>query len=154
MKYFNINELCRSNTAVRLGIDNSPSELIRTNLEALVEHVLDPLRAKWGAPIIVTSGYRCAALNKAVGGATSSQHMNGMAADIHTLSDSRADNMRLLRLLLNSGIVVDQVISENIDAQGRPDWIHVSYNRISNRKSLLTATRLNGKWVYSPGIRT
>lgn len=154
MKYFNINELCRSNTAVRLGIDNSPSELIRTNLEALVEHVLDPLRSKWGAPIIVSSGYRCPALNKAVGGATSSQHMKGMAADIHTLSDSRADNMRLLRLLLNSGIVVDQVISENIDAQGRPDWIHVSYNRISNRKSLLTATRLNGKWVYSPGIRT
>lgn len=154
MRYFSIAELCRSNTAVRLGIDNSPSELIRTNLEALVEHVLDPLRSKWGAPIIVTSGYRCPALNKAVGGATSSQHMNGMAADIHTLSDSRADNMRLLRLLLNSGIVVDQVISENIDAQGRPDWIHVSYNRISNRKSLLTATRLNGKWVYSPGIRT
>lgn len=154
MRYFSIAELCRSNTAVRLGIDNSPSEIVRVNLEALVENVLDPLRAKWGAPIIVTSGYRCAALNKAVGGATSSQHMNGMAADIHTLSDSRADNMRLLRLLLNSGIVVDQVISENIDAQGRPDWIHVSYNRISNRKSLLTATRLNGKWVYSTGIRT
>lgn len=154
MRYFSIAELCRSNTAVRLGIDNSPSEIVRVNLEALVENVLDPLRAKWGAPIIVTSGYRCPALNKAVGGATSSQHMIGMAADIHTLSDSRADNMRLLRLLLNSGIVVDQVISENIDAQGRPDWIHVSYNRISNRKSLLTATRLNGKWVYSPGIRT
>lgn len=47
MKYFSIQELCRSNTAVRLGIDNSPSELIRTNLEALVEHVLDPLRAAW-----------------------------------------------------------------------------------------------------------
>ena len=154
MRYFSIAELCRSNTAVRLGIDNSPSEIVRVNLEALVENVLDPLRAKWGAPIIVTSGYRCPALNKAVGGATSSQHMIGMAADIHTLSDSRADNMRLLRLLLNSGIVVDQVISENIDAQGRPDWIHVSYNRISNRKSLLTATRLNGKWVYSNGIRT
>lgn len=154
MRYFSIAELCRSNTAVRLGIDNSPSEIVRVNLEALVENVLDPLRAKWGAPIIVTSGYRCPALNKAVGGATSSQHMIGMAADIHTLSDSRADNMRLLRLLLNSGIVVDQVISENIDAQGRPDWIHVSYNRISNRKSLLTATRLNGKWVYSHGIRT
>lgn len=154
MKFFSIQELCRSNTAVRLGINNSPSELIRTNLEALVERVLDPLRAAWGAPIIVTSGYRCPALNKAVGGAASSQHMKGMAADIHTLSDSRADNMRLLRLLLNSGIIVDQVIAENVDAQHRPDWIHVSYNRITNRRSLLTATKFNGKWVYSQGIRT
>ena len=149
MKYFSIQELCRSNTAVRLGIDNSPSELMRTNLEALVEHVLDPLRAKWGAPIIVTSGYRCPALNKAVGGASSSQHTLGEAADIRTLSDSRADNKRLLDLLLRLKLPLDQVINEYPDSQGRPDWIHVSYTtRRANRGSRLVAVRQGGKTVY------
>lgn len=149
MKYFSINELCRSNTAVRLGIDNSPSELIRTNLEALVKHVLDPLRAKWGAPIIVTSGYRSPALNRAVGGASSSQHTIGEAADIRTLSDSRADNKRLLDLLLRLKLPFDQVINEYPDSQGRPDWIHVSFTtRRANRGSRLVAVRQGGKTVY------
>lgn len=149
MKYFSIQELCRSNTAVRLGINNSPSELIRTNLEALVEHVLDPLRAAWGAPIIVTSGYRCPALNRAVGGASSSQHTIGEAADIRTLTDSRADNKRLLDLLLRLKLPFDQVINEYPDSQGRPDWIHVSFTtRRANRGSRLVAVRQGGKTVY------
>lgn len=137
---------------MRLGIDNTAEASIRANLTALVENVLDPLRAKWGMPIIVTSGYRCTALNKAVGGAASSQHTKGMAADIRTVSDSRADNMRLLRCLLNSGIVFDQVICEYPDAQGRPDWIHVSFNIAGNRKNRLTAVRKNGRTVYVSGI--
>ncbi len=69
MKYFSIRELTKSETAQRHGIDNSANATIRANLTALVEHVLDPLRERWGMPIIVTSGYRCPALNKVVGGA-------------------------------------------------------------------------------------
>lgn len=152
MKYFTISELTKSATAKRLGIDNTADASIRANLTALVENVLDPLRERWGMPIIVTSGYRCTALNKAVGGATNSQHTKGMAADIRTVSDSRADNMKLLRCLLRSGIVFDQVICEYPDAQGRPDWIHVSFNRAGNRKSKLTGTKKNGKTVYVSGI--
>jgi len=153
MKYFSINELTKSATAKRLGIDNSPTALVRTNLAALVEHVLDPLREAWGAPIIVTSGYRCPRLNTAVGGAAASQHTKGEAADIRTVSDTPADNMRLLRLLLTSGIVFDQVICEFPDSQGRPDWIHVSFRRGGgNRNSRLTATRKGGKTVYTTGI--
>ena len=154
MKYFTISELTKSATASRRKIDNTPSATVIANLTALVDNILDPLREAWGAPIIVTSGYRCVRLNAAVGGVKTSQHTLGQAADIRTVSDSRVDNMRLLRLLLNSGIIVDQVIAENVDAQHRPDWIHVSYNRITNRRSLLTATKVNGKWVYSQGIRT
>ena len=154
MKYFTLSELTRSATAKRLGIDNTADAGTRANLTALIEKVLDPLRERWGMPIIVTSGYRCVALNKAVGGAASSQHTKGEAADIRTVSDSRADNMKLLRCLLRSGIVFDQVIAEYVDAAGRPDWIHVSFKRGGgNRGSKLTATKKNGKTVYVSGIR-
>jgi len=152
MKYFTLSELTKSATAKRLGIENTADASIRANLTALVENVLDPLRVRWGMPIIVTSGYRSTALNKAVGGAANSQHTKGMAADIRTVSDSRADNMRLLRCLLNSGIVFDQVICEYPDAHGRPDWIHVSFNKGGNRNNRLTAVRKNGKTVYVNGI--
>ena len=152
MKYFTINEMTKSPTATRLGIDNTPDAVVRYNLIALIENILDPLREAWGAPIIVTSGYRCERLNKAVGGEVNSQHRKGEAADIRTLSDSRADNMRLLRLLLRMKLPFDQVICEYPDAQGRPDWIHVSFSRKKNRGSKLTASRIGKATIYSLGI--
>lgn len=120
MKHFTINELTRSATAQRLGIDNTPPAEALVHLEALVEHVLDPLREAWGGPIHVNSGYRCRALNKAVGGAAGSQHMRGAAADITV--GSRLDNARLYRLLQQLDLPVDQAINERDFA-----WIHVSY---------------------------
>ena len=87
MKHFSIRELSRSETASRKGINNTPNSAIVSALTALIDNVLDPLREKWGAPIIVTSGYRCPALNRAIGGASGSQHTKGEAADIRTLSD-------------------------------------------------------------------
>ena len=120
MKHFTINELTRSATAQRLGIDNTPPAEALAHLEALVEHVLDPLREAWGGPIHVNSGYRCRALNKAVGGAAGSQHMRGEAADITV--GSRLDNARLYRLLQQLDLSVDQAINERDFA-----WIHVSY---------------------------
>ena len=150
MKYFSLPELTRSATARRLGINNAGDATVRSRLTSLVEHVLDPLRELWGAPIIVTSGYRCAALNKAVGGAASSQHVRGEAADIRALSDNPADNKRLLDCLLGSGIEYDQVINEYPDAQGRPDWIHVSFTTSrANRGSRLIATRVGGRTIYN-----
>ena len=59
MKYFTIVELTKSATASRRGIDNTPSSTIKANLTELVDNILDPLREAWGAPIIVSSGYRC-----------------------------------------------------------------------------------------------
>lgn len=82
MSYFTVEELCYSATAKRLGIDNSPNKEVVENLNKLVENVLDPLREKYGKPIMVSSGYRCEKLNKAVGGAAKSQHLTGKAADI------------------------------------------------------------------------
>lgn len=82
MKYFSINELSKSNTAIARKLDNTPSKEVITNLEALVDNVLDPLREMYGKPIIVTSGYRSPEVNRSVNGATSSQHVRGEAADI------------------------------------------------------------------------
>lgn len=153
MTYFTIEELSKSQTARRYGIDNTPNMAIRTNLTALIENVLDPLRKLWGMPIIVTSGYRCEKLNKVVKGATNSQHMKGQAADIRTVSDSRQDNAKLLKCLLRSGLEFDQIINEFPDAQGRPDWIHVSWaGKGRNRMQKLTAVKKNGKTVYVSGI--
>lgn len=154
MKYFTIRELSKSETAVRKGINNTPTKSIEDALKSLINNVLDPLRAKWGKPIIVSSGYRCPALNKAVNGEVKSQHLRGEAADIHSLTDSRDDNMALLRLLLNSGIIFDQVIAENVDAQGRPDWIHVSFTKQrKNRMKKTTMKKISGRKTYINGIK-
>ena len=82
MKYFSIEELVKSATAERLAIDNTPPSAARKMLTILVEQLLDPIRRRYGAPIIVTSGYRCPALNTAVGGVANSHHIVGCAADI------------------------------------------------------------------------
>ena len=82
MKYFNLSELTASATAERLAIDNTPPHAARKMLTILVEQLLAPIRRRYGAPIIVTSGYRCTALNTAVGGVANSHHIVGCAADI------------------------------------------------------------------------
>ena len=120
MKYFTIEELTRSTTAHLRGIDNTPSQQVINNLTALVDNVLDPLREAWGKPIHVNSGYRCKALNKAVGGVPSSQHMRGEAADI--TGGSVEANKQLYSLLQRLNLPVDQAINEH-DFR----WIHVSY---------------------------
>ncbi len=131
MKYFTISELTKSATAQRRGIDNTASPEVASNLTALVQNVLDPLREAWGAPIIVTSGYRCPKLNATVGGAKSSQHLKGEAADIRTVSDNPADNRQLFELIIRLGLPFDQLIDEY-----GYNWIHVSYGPRHRRQVL------------------
>lgn len=119
MKHFTIDELCRSETAQRKGINNTPTDNVRKNLTALVDNVLDPLRDWYGKPIRVNSGYRCPALNKAVGGVANSQHLTGQAADIDT--DGTAENRKLMKHI-EENLDFDQLIWENGGA-----WVHVSY---------------------------
>lgn len=120
MKYFTIEELTRSTTARLMGIDNTPSQQVIDNLNALVDNVLDPLREAWSKPLHVNSGYRCRALNKAVGGVPASQHMRGEAADI--TAGSKDANRELYSLLKRLNLPVDQAINEKDFS-----WIHVSY---------------------------
>ena len=131
MKWFTLKEFVKSNTAARLGINNNPSEDVKKNIELLVEKILDPLRESFGKPIIVTSGYRCKELNKAVGGAAKSQHMSGEAADIRTVEDSKSANKELFKLIIELGLPFDQLINEH-----DYDWVHVSYGK-RNRRMIL-----------------
>lgn len=130
-KYFTLGELTKSATAKAKGIDNTPGEAVVSELESLVANILDPLRERWGGPIQVTSGYRCPRLNAAVGGAKSSQHMKGQAADITALPRSRSNNIRLFELIKSSGLPYDQLIDEK-----NYSWIHVSYGP-RNRRQIL-----------------
>ena len=83
MKYFTISELTNSTKAKELQIDNTPFSLtIIDNLTKLTENLLDPMREAYGKPIIITSGYRSDALNKAVGGSKTSAHRYGLAVDV------------------------------------------------------------------------
>ena len=147
MKYFTIEELTASATAKRKGISNKPTADIVAALERLVENVLDPLREAWGAPIIVTSGYRSPKLNAAVGGARGSQHTYGQAADIRTVSDRPEDNRRLRDLLISLNLPFDQLIDEF-----GCDWLHVNYRAGGNRGQILSAKRSGGKTVYIAGL--
>lgn len=130
MKYFTIPELERSTTAKRLDIDNTAPNDARTNLMALVDNVLDPLREAWGCPITVSSGYRCPRLNKAVGGVATSHHLRGMAADITT--GNRANNRRLFQKIIDLGLPFTQLIDES-----NFSWVHVSYDPSNLKQQVL-----------------
>lgn len=142
MKYFTFQELTKSATAKRKGIDNSPSMQVRANLAALVEKVLDPLREAYGKPIVVTSGYRCEKLNRAVGGAASSQHVKGEAADIRSVQDTPEENKKLFDLIVKLKLPFDQLINEY-----GFDWVHVSFGP-RHRRQKLKAVKRNGKTSY------
>lgn len=129
MKYFTIKELCKSATASSKGIDNSPNSEIVNNLTQLVDNILDPLREKYGKPIRVNGGYRCPELNKAVGGSKTSQHMQGLAADI--TAGSPSENKILFKLIQDMNLPFDQLIDEK-----KFSWVHVSYSK-KPRKQIL-----------------
>lgn len=131
MRYFTLKELTYSDTASQLGLDNTPGVTESDNLIYLVEKLLDPIRERYGAPIIVTSGYRSPAVNEAVGGVATSQHLRGEAADI-----SAGDvtlNKQLFELIRTSGLEFDQLIDEK-----NYQWVHVSLtSRRMNRNQVL-----------------
>lgn len=147
MRYFTIEELEHSDTAVKYKIDNTSNGETRTNLIKLIELLLDPIRTKWGKPIKVNSGYRCSKLNRMVGGVSTSQHLLGEAVDI-TVGSSE-ENKKLFEMILSmSNILFDQLILED---GGK--WIHISlkWRTVSkNRREVLLGIRNSkGKMYYT-----
>ena len=136
MKYFNFNEFFHSDLADSVGIVNYPSpeveQLVRFHIIALVDHVLDPIRERWGVPVRITSGFRCKALNELVGGKDSSQHLAGYAADF-TIDGLAPSEYRRLAFWCADHLEFDQLI-----VYPKRRFIHVSYvSPESNRHEVL-----------------
>jgi len=124
MRFFSLSELTRSDKAAQLGLANTPHPEARIALHALVEAVLDPLREHLGRPVHVSSGYRCLAVNRAVGSDDTSQHIRGEAADIWVDGMSPRE---LARAVVDLGLQVDQLIW--YEPGHHKPAVHVSHTR-------------------------
>ena len=126
-EHFSVDEFTFSATAQAMGIVNSPGSSELANLRFLCRELLEPARAVIGEPIHVTSGYRCLALNRAVGGVAQSYHVRGLAADLHIVSDAHASR---LADALNAQPYCDLILVEH--AHGA-SWLHVQARKLSPR---------------------
>jgi len=138
--HFSLSEFTRSATAERLGIDNTPPQEAIDNLIALCQNVLEPLRRHVGQPVVISSGYRCKALNKKVGGVRNSQHMTGEAADIQPPSIPRGGSSEAVLkewfLWIKDNCQFDQLILEH--TRSGKYWLHVSYSTRHNRQCVIS----------------
>jgi hypothetical protein len=146
---FTISEMTKSETALRYGMANEPSEKEIDNLRLLCEEVLQPIRNFYGMGVKVNSGYRHPLVNAKVGGSATSDHCKGFAADIEIPGIANAD----LAEWIVANLQFTQIILE-FYTPGVPDsgWVHVSYVPENLKKQVLTATKQNNKTVYLPGL--
>jgi len=145
-----LREAIKSNTATRLGIDNTPEQWEVNNLRAIAENIFQPVRDHFGVSIGVSSGYRCKELNKAIGGSKYSQHMIGEALDIDADIYGKVTNAEIFNYIKNN-LEWDQMIWEFGD-DDEPNWVHVSYKESgSNRRQLKRAYR-DSKGIYYKNI--
>jgi hypothetical protein len=146
---FSLQELTKSETALRFGMKNEPTEADIQNLKTLCEKVLQPIRDNFKTGVKVNSGFRHPDVNAKVGGSKSSDHCKGQAADIEIPSIPNAD----LAQWISDNLTYTQLILE-FYTPGVPDsgWVHVSYDPKNLKKQNLTATSKNGKTVYSNGL--
>jgi hypothetical protein len=145
--HFALSELVRSDTAVRRGIDNMPTAALIDTMRRVLAPGLERVRDVLGVPMQITSGYRSPALNAAVGGTRSSQHIYGLAADFvaPVLGNPRTVARQLVEHMQEIG--AQQVIWEG-------QWVHVGFPPIgeSPRLEVLTAHFSGGGVTYSRGI--
>jgi hypothetical protein len=145
---FTVDELIKSETAIRRNIDNTPTQSVISNLQALVNNVLQPVRDKFG-PLVISSGYRSPQLNTAIGGSSRSDHCLGMAADIQAPG---LDNKRLAIYIKNNFKYTQLILEFYTEGQPHSGWVHVSYDENDLKCEVLTATKQDGKTVYLKGI--
>lgn len=146
---FALKEFTRSDTATRLGLDNTPSDEVIANLKLLIDQIIQPVRTAYGRSMTINSGYRAPEVNAAVGGSRTSDHCRGQAADIeipgipnYDLACYIADNFQFTQIILE------------FYTPGIPDsgWVHVSYDPNNLKCERLTAMKENGKTVYKHGF--
>jgi zinc D-Ala-D-Ala carboxypeptidase len=131
--HFTLDEMLKSQTALRRGLDNSPEPKQLENLLTLCEKVLEPIRVHWAKPVVINSGFRSLLVNRAVGSKDSSQHARGEAADIEIPG---IDNLALYYWIAEE-IDFDQLILEFYTGEPSSGWVHVSYVGDENRHQTL-----------------
>jgi zinc D-Ala-D-Ala carboxypeptidase len=139
--HFTLQEMTVSQTAVRMGINNTPNARQITNLTRLCENILEPFRAMVGKPINISSGFRNPTVNSLVGGSSTSQHMKGEATDF-TVEGLTVQ--QLFDLIRTSALPYDQLIQE-FDS-----WVHVSFGPRNRRQSLIFTKNAQNKTVSRP----
>jgi len=145
---FSLNELTKSQTAERKGIDNTPSTEHQENLKSLCEMILQPIRDHFGQVVSVSSGYRSPELCVAIGSSTQSQHAKGQASDFEIFGISNKE----LADYIDQNLDYDQLILEYWKGEDEPNsgWVHCSYTNGNNRKQYLRAYKENGSTKYEP----
>jgi len=147
-KNLSLAEVIRSETAKRKGVSNMPTEAHIANFKLLAEKVFQPIREHFGVPIHISSGYRSAALNKAVGGSATSQHCTGEAIDID-MDGTSITNAQIFNYIKDN-LEFDQLIAE-FPVNSNPAWVHVSYESSGKqRKQILVAKKVGGATKYIP----
>ena len=147
-KNLSLAEVMRSETAKRKGVSNMPTEAHIENFKLLAEKVFQPIREHFAVPIHISSGYRSAALNKAIGGSATSQHCSGEAIDID-MDGTDITNAQIFNYIKDN-LEFDQLIWE-FGTDANPDWVHVSYNSDgAQRKQILKAVKAGGATKYLP----
>ncbi len=136
--HFSLQELTKSQTATRLGIVNQPCPRELEALKLVCTQILEPVRAEFRVPISPSSGYRCPALNAAIGGSANSQHCQGAAVDFEITGLSQLSLVRWIQ----SNLTYDQLILEfPLPNDVNAGWVHVSRVMCDNRRQSLTKTR-------------
>ena len=148
-KNFSLAELTKSQTAERMGLNNSPNENQTENLRLLCERVLQPIRDHFDDVVTISSGFRDPILSTKIGSSTKSQHCKGQAADFEIFGTPNNEVSDWIK----ENLMFDQLILEYYEP-GQPNsgWIHVSYKKEinSNRKEYLMAIKTDGKTSYKP----
>ena len=136
-------EAIKSNTAIKNGIDNSPTEEHLANMKLVADKIFQPVREHFNIPIGVTSMYRSAALNKVIGGAKSSSHMTGQAIDMDADVYGGVTNKEIFEYII-ANLTFDTIIWE-FGTSDEPAWIHVAYREDNNRNRRLVAYKDQNK---------
>lgn len=148
--YVSLAEVTKSDTAKRKGISNEPTPEHLENLKTICTEVFDKVREHFGVPIYISSGYRSAALNKAIGGSKTSDHNLGRALDLdQDFRGNGVTNMQVFEFIKDN-LEFDQLIAEFQRADGDFEWIHVGYRKGANRKQILVAYKEGTKTKYKP----
>lgn len=143
-EHLDLSEVTRSNEAKRKGISNMPTPEHIENFKKLAENIFEPIRKHFGVPIFVSSGYRSKELNKAIGGASSSQHLLGEAFDIDMDGTSNGVTNKMVFDYIKENLNFDQLINEF-----NYSWVHVSFSsKGKQRKQILDAIKVGGKTSY------